>query len=343
MNEPPPKNVWERLNNWILVRFLLLFACGWAIVQLLAYFETIIVIFTCAAILAFLLSYPVRWLQAFIPRTIAIVLVFLLSLALAIGLIVTLGLTILSQGQQLLERILEFTESLQPYLERLEVFLQARNLEVDLDVLVEEIQNRAIAGIGLGLSTLQGVFTNFIGLILIAVISFFMLLDGEKIWDFFIKFFPGQLQNKITQSVRRNFLGFFRGRLILSVFFAASAFIVFLVLRVPFALFLAAIAGLFDLIPGIGATIGITIVSLIVLPQGIWLSIKVIFICVLLQQVEENVLLPHVMKGTININPVLMFFALLIGAQVAGLMGIFLSIPIAGVIVGLIDSEEVKE
>jgi predicted PurR-regulated permease PerM len=343
MNQPPSKNFWERLNNWILVRFLLLFACGWALVQLLAYFETIIVIFTCAAILAFLLSYPVRWLQAFIPRPIAIGLVFLLSLTLVIGFTVTLGLTILSQGQQLLERILEFTESLQPYLERLELFLQTRNLEVDLDILMEEIQNRALAGIGLGLSTLQNVFTNFISLILIAVISFFMLLDGQKIWDFFVKLFPEQLQGKITQSVRRNFLGFFRGRLILSVFFAVSAFIVFLVLRIPFALFLAAIAGLFDLIPGIGATIGIILISIIVLSQGIWLSIKVIVVCILLQQVEENVLLPHVMKGTININPVLMFFALLIGAQVAGLMGIFLAIPIAGVIVGLMDSEEVKE
>ncbi|MHC5731992.1 MAG: AI-2E family transporter, partial [Nostoc sp.] len=52
------KNFWERLNNLALVRFLLLVASGWAIVQLLAYFEAVIVIFTFAAILAFLLSYP---------------------------------------------------------------------------------------------------------------------------------------------------------------------------------------------------------------------------------------------------------------------------------------------
>jgi len=60
-------NFWSRLNNFVLVRFLLLVASGWAIVQLLAYFEPVIVIFTFAAILAFLLSYPVKWLKRFCP------------------------------------------------------------------------------------------------------------------------------------------------------------------------------------------------------------------------------------------------------------------------------------
>jgi len=75
MREPPP-HFWERLNNLVLVRFLLIFASGWALLQLLAYFETVIVIFTFAAILAFLLSYPVRWLQRFLPRGIAVNLIF---------------------------------------------------------------------------------------------------------------------------------------------------------------------------------------------------------------------------------------------------------------------------
>jgi len=80
-------------------------------------------------------------------------------------------------------------------------------------------------------------------------------------------------------------------------------------------LLLAEIAGVFDLTPGIGATIGITLVSLIA--------------CVLLQQVEENLLMPRIMQGSINMNPVFMFFALLVGAKVAGLVGVFLSIPLA--------------
>jgi len=113
-------------------------------------------------------------------------------------------------------------------------------------------------------------------------------------------------------------------------------------LQVPYALVLAAIAGVFDLISGIGATLGISLVALILLPQGFWLSLKVLVSCILLQQVEENLLMPRIMQGSININPVVMFFALLVGARIAGLLGIFLAIPIAGVIISLFEVDEMK-
>ncbi|NJR62337.1 MAG: AI-2E family transporter, partial [Cyanobacteria bacterium CRU_2_1] len=116
----------------------------------------------------------------------------------------------------------------------------------------------------------------------------------------------------------------------------------FIVLDIPYALVMAAIAGVFDLIPGIGAAIGITLVCLIILPQGILLAIKVLMGCILLQQVEENLLMPRIMRGSINMNPVIMFLALLVGARVAGLVGVFLSIPLAGVLISLLDVEEMR-
>lgn len=64
----PRKILWSQTNNSALVRFLLLFASCWALLQLLSYFKTVIFIFAFAAILAFLLSYPVRWLSRFLPR-----------------------------------------------------------------------------------------------------------------------------------------------------------------------------------------------------------------------------------------------------------------------------------
>jgi predicted PurR-regulated permease PerM len=63
---------------------------------------------------------------------------------------------------------------------------------------------------------------------------------------------------------------------------------------------------------------------------------------VILQQVEENLLMPRIMQGSININPVFMFFALLVGAVVAGLLGVCLSIPIAGMLTSLFKIEEVE-
>ncbi|MBW4558024.1 MAG: AI-2E family transporter [Trichormus sp. ATA11-4-KO1] len=342
MNEQNIRQFWDKLNNTKLIRFVLLLVLGWALVQVLAYFSTVIVIFIFAGILAFLLNYPVRWSERFLPHGIAVIIVFLLSLLILGGLIATLGFAILSQFQQLLNQAPQFIDYVVSLLDRLQIILTNLNFQVDFQTIEEELRNQILAVIGTSLTTFQGLITNLVDLILIAVVAFFMLLDGKRVWNFLMKLFPANLRGKLTGAIQQNFLGFFWGRLLLSLFFGISIFIVFIILQLPYALFLAAIAGVFDLIPGIGATIGISLVSLIVLPQGIWTSLQVLIGCVLLQQVEENLLMPRIMQGSINMNPVFMFFALLIGARVAGLVGVFLSIPIAGVLISMFEIEEMQ-
>lgn len=338
----PSAPIWDRLSTSSLVRFLLLFACGWAIAELLAYFEIVVVVFTCATILAFLLSYPVRWLTRFIPRGLAVAIVFGISLILIFGGIATIGLALLSQAQRLAESITEFLNSLAPWVEQTETLLQAWNLSVDLEAIEESLRTQGLALVQSGLTMLQVLLTSLINLILIAVVAFFMLLDGERIWHFILRAVPKSMRRRLTVTIQRNLLGFFWGRLLLSLFFAASSFVIFLFLQVPYALVLAVMAGAFDLIPGIGATLGIGLIALILLSQSVWLSLKVLIVCILLQQVEENLLLPRIMQDSLNMNPVVMFFSLLVGARVAGLLGIFLAIPIAGVAISLLGIEEMK-
>jgi predicted PurR-regulated permease PerM len=336
------KNIWNRLNNLALVRFLLLVAAGWATVQLLAYFEAIIVIFTFAAILAFLLSYPVQWLRRFLPRSVAVMVVFLLSIVILGGLIITVGLAILSQGQQLIDNISTFLTSLSPTLDRIELFLRNRNLQIDLSFIEDKLRNQAVSSLVTSLAILQQILTNFVTFILIAVVAFFMLLDGEKLWNFILKIVPPERRNRFTNIIRRSFLGFFRGQLLLTLFLTTSTLIVFLLLQVPFALILSVIIGILDIIPGIGATLGVSTITLIVLSQNVWLALKVFVACIVLQQIQDNLIAPRIMQGALNLNPVVVFFALLIGARVAGLLGIFISIPIAGVIVSLFEIDEMK-
>lgn len=346
MRDPSVQNFWERLNNLALVRFLLFFASGWALVQLLDYFETLIVIFGFAAILAFLLSYPVQWLRRFLPHGVAATLVFLLSLVIIAGLAVTVGLAVVSQAQQLINSVTLFLTSEVPRAERLEEFLRNRNVQVDLGAIQQQLQDQFLAGlstgIGYSLSTIQIFFTNFITLILIAVVAFFMLLDGQRLWSLILKFVPKHLRLRFATIVKRKFLGFVRGQLILTGFLTTSTLIVFLVLQVPFPLVLAVIVGVLDTIPGIGATLGVSIITLIVLSQNVWLALKVLATCIVLQQIQDNLVSPRVMQGAVNINPVVIFFALLIGARVAGLLGVFLAIPITGVIVSFFEIDEMK-
>lgn len=169
-----------------------------------------------------------------------------------------------------------------------------------------------------------------------------MLLDGEKLWNFILKIVPQKRRIRFTNIMRRSFLGFFRGQLLLCLFLTSSTFIIFLLLQVPFALILSVIVGILDIIPGIGATLGVGTITLIVLSQDVWLALKVLAACVVLQQIQDNLISPRIMQGSLNLNPVVVFFALLVGARVAGLLGVFISIPITGVIVSLFEIDEMK-
>lgn len=346
MNKPSPPTdkleIWERINNSVLVRFLLLVACGWVVIQLLAYFEGVIVIFTFATILAFLLSYPVQWLKRFVSHKVAVTIVFLFGLILIGSSVFIMSLIILSQGQQLVDSVTNFLISLEPLLERLETFLQSRNLQVDLSILEEQLRNQFISQFASIITILQALFTNFITFIFIAVVGFFMLLEGRKLWIFFLKIIPKNRRIRFTNVMKGKFLGFFRGQLLLALFLTTTTFIVFLILKVPFAVILSLLIGILDFIPGIGATLGVSLITLITLSQGVGLAVKVLITCLILQQIQDNLIAPRIMQGALNLNPVVVFFALLVGGRVAGLLGIFISIPIAGVIVALLDIEEMK-
>lgn len=342
MRESSLKKILERLNNLSLVRFLLFFACGWALIQILDYFETVIIIFTFAAIIASLLSYPARWLERFFPRSVAVGFVVLASFLMISGIAVTVGVAVLSQGQQLIDSIIEFANSLEPLIGRLEDFLQTRNLQVNLMVIQEPLRNLVLSGLSNSITLLTSLFTNLVNLILIAVIACFMLLDRTRLWKFALKIIPEHSREQVAYNIKTKFLGFFRGQLIVVLFLTLSTFIVFVILQVPFPLVLSIIAGFFDFIPGIGATLGVSIVFLILLPQDIWLAFKVLVVCIILQQIQDNLISPRIMQDSVNVNPVAIFFALLVGAKVAGLLGVFLAVPIAGLVVSLLDIHEMK-
>ena len=335
-------SLWAWLSNGILVRFLLFFASGWAMVQLLNYFELLIVIFVTSTILAFLLSHPVTWLSRWMPRGVAVVGLFVGCLVVLGGLSVTLGMRVLSQGQELVSSVQEFSNSVSPIMKGLEDLLRELNVEMNLQNLEPQVQEQAIGLLTRAVNLLQATLANAVLTILIAVVTLFMLLDGAQIWWWLLKHLPIRNKERLNEVIQKNLLGFFWGRLLLSIFFGISAFLVFLLLQVPFPLVLAVIVGVFDLIPGIGATLGIGLVCILLLSQSILLSIQVLISCVLLQQVEENILLPHIMKDSLDINPVVMFFALIVGATIAGVLGMFLAVPVAGVLVTWLNIEAMR-
>jgi predicted PurR-regulated permease PerM len=320
------------LNNSVLLRYLLLFACAWVTVLLINYFYGTIALFTAAGIFAALLNYPVVWLTRYLPRGWAIAITFLSAVALLLGIFALLGLEVLNQGQNLLTNL---RDGLKPGGLPQEFLNQ-----LNFNSVIGTLRTSLASGLSIAQSIFSSVFVGIFG----AVISLYMLIDGEKLWQMSLKLVPLASRDRFAMTFQQSFLGFLRGQLLLMVFLASTSFLAFSLLRVDYALFLAIIVGILDAIPGIGATLGVMVVTLLVfVSQGVGAAAQVVIASVLLQQIQDNYVHPKVMGNALELNPVLLFLALLIGQRVAGLLGIFLSIPIAGMIAAWLRSIQAEK
>lgn len=334
---------WSRIGSKALVRFLLFFASSWALVTVLHYFEYVIFVFTVSAILALLLNYPLRYLTRFVGRRIALAIVIILSLIAIIVIGLAIGLTLTNQIQQLASLLLQNLDTSNNPLAQLQSAFAARNIPFNLDAIEMQIRNAFVFGLNWAVSSLPALLQNYVTFIIIIVVTIFMLIDGAKLWQLVLRLVPSRHHSRVTSALQRNFVGFLRGQLLISLLLSTATFFVFLLLQIPFPFLLSVTIGVFDLIPGIGATLGVSVVCLAILIQSGWFAaLKVFFICVILQQIQDNFLSPKVMQSTIHLNPVVVFFALLVGTRVSGLLGTFLAIPIAGAIVSLLEIEEAQ-
>ena len=315
----------------------------WLLSQIFSYFEHLFTVLTISAILAFLLNYPVKFFQrARIKRTGAIVLVLLVTITLLAILTLTLMPILITQTTQLLEKIPGWLEASRQNLDYWDNWAKARNLPIDLDAfggrlsvqIENQIQNIAPQALEIALGTVSG----FIDTIIVIVLAFYMLLYGARLWYGLINLIPPKFGIPLSLSLRTNFHNFFLSQIVLALFMVAGLIPVFTILKVPFTLVFSLIIGIAELIPLIGAALGIGLVTLLVMFQSPWLAFQVALAAVILQQIRDNILAPKIMGDFTGLNPIWIFVALLMGLQIAGLLGVFLAVPIAGTIKGTIDA-----
>ncbi|WP_088240345.1 AI-2E family transporter [Calothrix rhizosoleniae] len=333
------------MRRWTSLQNLLIYGLSgpiialnvWLLSELFKYFRNPITIFSLAAIMAFLLNYPVNFLQRVrFSRTQAIIIVLFLSLAIVIVVGITLVPVVIDQTIQLLDQIPDWLSSSQNNLEYLQNLAKKRRLPIDLNVFTTQInaniekliQTLASAAVGIA-SILVSVSINFV---LVTVLAFYMLLYGDRVWDGLFNLLPPQIRLPCSVSLRLNFHNFFLSQLLLGLFMVFTLTPIFLILQVPFGLVLAIIIGVSQLIPFVGATLGIGIATLLVLLQSWWLAFQVALVSIILQQIKDNLLAPKLLGNVTGLNPIWIFVSILVGFEIGGLLGTLVAVPIAGTI-----------
>ncbi|MBE9176278.1 AI-2E family transporter [Synechocystis salina LEGE 06155] len=343
---PPPQNWlfkwWNSLNSITRLLVLVLGAPlmvlnARALSSIFGYFESLFVISLIASVIAFLLNYPVAWLEKQgAKRFVAASFVFLTALIIFTALGVTLIPLALSQAQQLVARLPDWLDSGQKQLVLLDQKAEILGWPVNFDGLIPQINSRLaaelqnLAGSTLNLALSLTVFTvvRLLDVLLTIILTFYLLLHTDDVWQSIIGWLPERFQKPFSDTLRRSFQNYFLGQLVSATCMALGLISGFLLLKVPFGLLFGLTVGVMALIP-FGGSVGIALVTFLVALRDIGMALQLLAVALVIQQIVENGIAPRVLGSVTGLNPFWVLISLLTGARIGGLLGVIVAVPSA--------------
>jgi predicted PurR-regulated permease PerM len=186
---------------------------------------------------------------------------------------------------------------------------------------------------GTALALARGVVNAVLATVTIVFLTFFMLLEGRGWVDRFFGLLKPASQQRwksVGHDIYRTVGGYVTGNLLISLIAGTLTAVVLVIMGVPYAVALGLIVGILDLIPLAGATIAAIIVGAVAFLHSIPAGIVVVAFFIVYQQVENHVLQPVVYGRTVALSPLVVLISVLIGAELAGVLGALAAIPVAG-------------
>lgn len=320
---------WQSIWRFFIVLLLLL--AVW-------FFRQIILFILVAFIIASLLEEPVNYLSSKIKsRWLATLIIYLISLFL-IGLLVYLAIPLISET--IINLIPKFNLNINP--EIIRNFIQEweiteipfKNFLSSLSPLSNQLLDFFTKSISFLVRIAGGVFSVFF----IFLLAFFLNTERNGVERGMRLITPKNYEEYtvyLWEKARKKVAGWFYSQLILSLFVGVLAFIAFKILALPNPEFLAILAALLDFIPYIGPFIVGFMATVFGLGQSLLLGVLslVIFITI---QVLETIIAPSIRSRVMQINPLIIIFAILVGGKLAGALGIVIALPLAATIVEII-------
>lgn len=307
-------------------------------------FTQAIFIFATAGILALILDPLVRrleWLK--IPRFIGVFVVYLSLLAIIVLFFILVIPPVLAQLSELVDNLPGYTQSIREQFDSWKASAEGLNLPLNVSEEADKIIDRfqsAIVDLG---ELLVQYSINAVNLVaqffIVIVISIYMLLDAKRIGRNVRGLFPADQQqdaNEFVERTRRAVSHWFQAQALLSLLVGVSTGIGIWFLGVigvwpegaQYAVFFGAWAALTEFIPYVGPILGAVppvITAAFVSP---WAVLAVIIVFVIVQQVEGHILVPNIMGQVVGIHPLVVIFAVLAGAELRGIAGMLLTLPL---------------
>ncbi|MBI3232106.1 MAG: AI-2E family transporter [Candidatus Doudnabacteria bacterium] len=180
-----------------------------------------------------------------------------------------------------------------------------------------------------------GVFNGLFSFVTVLVISFYLVAEERGMKNFIATLIPQKHQEftmGLIEKIQRKMGLWVLGQIILSLVIFALTFIGLTILGVKYALFLALLAGLLEIVPYIGPFVSAVPAIFFVVLKSPPLGLAVAILYLIIQKIEGYVLVPKVMEKTVGTSPLVVLLALLVGFKLAGILGLLIAVPLASAI-----------
>ena len=201
----------------------------------------------------------------------------------------------------------------------------------------EQVHNggakRVLGLSGAALSITKSIITVIAATVTIVFLTFFMLLEGRDWVERGYSLFPESSRprwRRVGHDIYRTVGGYVTGNILISLIAGATITIVLLIMGVPYAVALGLLVAFLDLIPLAGATVAGIIVTLVAFLHTVPAGIVVLVFFVVYQQIENHFLQPVIYGRTVQLSPLAVLISVLVGAELAGILGALAAIPVAG-------------
>ncbi|MCC7432610.1 AI-2E family transporter [Candidatus Peregrinibacteria bacterium] len=184
-------------------------------------------------------------------------------------------------------------------------------------------------------SVLLQVSNGLFNLILVLILVFFMTVDEQALENFSISLFPERYSlyiSKRLEMIKTKIGQWIRGQILISLVAAFITFIGLSIAGVEFSLLISVITGICMIVPVFGRVVAAILALPIVLNQSPALALFLIIFYFAVSQVENNILVPLLMNKAVGLSPIIIIFALMVGFQFMGVLGLVLAIPVATIV-----------
>lgn len=295
--------------------------------------DIVLQLFIALLLVSILNPFIVKLSKLKIPKIISILLSYVLIFSL-------LGFAIGSILPPLIEQTTNLANNLPFYLQNLG--LQKYTNEEVLKQMVSQLGSVPGQIIKAGFS----LFSNILSILTVAIFAFYLLIVRDRL-ETSIEFLFGKDKTKgITNLI--NILeiklgGWARGQFILMLLIGVLSYLGFIILGIPYALPLAMIAGIFEIVPYIGPILSSIPAIILGFSISPFLGFAAIGLSVLIQQLENYVFVPKIMEKSTGVSPVITLISLAVGFRLAGIVGMIISIPMVIIVQTLIQNRYMKD